>query len=322
MPSATATPAPDWAKVPFDVRCARCGCDLRGRSEPRCPACHFKFDWSDAVPVEKLTCLTCGYHLYGLDATRCPECGGDFTWDDVLHAYRRRRVPLFEYGFRERPLRTLRFSWWLALRPWKLWRTVKLHDPPAKRGLLVLVLVAAAIFVLVPPICLYAGGWIVATLHAYRWTGSVRFVAPPGLPISADYIRVLLIVAAWAVAGLLSLLLLGESMRRCRVRATHVLRAYTYSLLTAVTGETVFCLSHASCELIRALAPSAARAWLDALQYEQLPGIIVLATLLWMILSLWLAYRCYLRMRHALAVALLTQFIAVLCGMVVAVLIR
>ena len=67
--------APDWDHVPFDVGCARCGHDLRGRSDPICPACGLTFDWADAVPIERLTCAHCNYHLYGLQEKRCPECG-------------------------------------------------------------------------------------------------------------------------------------------------------------------------------------------------------------------------------------------------------
>ena len=47
----TASAPPDWDFVPFDVACARCGHDLRGQSEPKCPACELTFDWSEAVHV-------------------------------------------------------------------------------------------------------------------------------------------------------------------------------------------------------------------------------------------------------------------------------
>ncbi len=61
---ATSRPShPDWDHVPFDVGCARCGHDLRGLTDPRCPACQLEFDWADAVPIEQLTSETCGYHL-------------------------------------------------------------------------------------------------------------------------------------------------------------------------------------------------------------------------------------------------------------------
>ena len=88
---------PDWAHVPFDVSCARCGQNLRGLQDPVCPACALEFDWSVAVPIENLTCLKCDYHLFGLTGNRCPECGTAFTWADVLEEFHRKRNPLFEY---------------------------------------------------------------------------------------------------------------------------------------------------------------------------------------------------------------------------------
>ncbi len=128
--------APNWELVHFDVACARCGQDLRGLSEPKCPACALEFQWADAVPLEELTCGKCGYHLYGLHETRCPECGVAFTWKDALQAYHRRRKPLFEYRWRTEPIRSLIRTWWLALRPRRLWRYVDLEDPPNVAALL------------------------------------------------------------------------------------------------------------------------------------------------------------------------------------------
>ena len=85
------TGVPDWDLVPFEVGCARCGRDLRGLAESKCPACDLEFEWSDAVPIDQLTCRHCGYHLYGLRETRCPECGNRFTWERVLDEFRRRK---------------------------------------------------------------------------------------------------------------------------------------------------------------------------------------------------------------------------------------
>ena len=97
---------PDWERIPFDVLCSRCGCDLRGRSEPVCPTCRLSFEWSDVAPIEQLTCLHCQYHLYGLSENRCPECGNSFTWEEVLTDYHHKRKPLFEYRWRKTPVRS------------------------------------------------------------------------------------------------------------------------------------------------------------------------------------------------------------------------
>ena len=104
-PTVANSTGPDWDLVRFDVPCARCGHDLRGLTDPVCPACKLEFDWSVAVPVEHLTCEKCDYHLFGLTETRCPECGTRFTWNEALDAYRRRQKPLFEYRWRKKPVR-------------------------------------------------------------------------------------------------------------------------------------------------------------------------------------------------------------------------
>ena len=134
-PDAATSSPPDWDNVPFDVGCARCGHDLRGRTDPTCPACGLEFDWADAVPIKRLTCSKCDYHLYGLRDTRCPECGTPFTWDEALEEYHRRQKPLFEYWWRRRPVRTLLRSYWLSIRPWKLWRRIDIQDPLGIAGL-------------------------------------------------------------------------------------------------------------------------------------------------------------------------------------------
>ena len=54
MPETSTVQAPNWDLVPFDVACARCGHDLRGLTDPVCPACKLEFDWSVAVPIEHL----------------------------------------------------------------------------------------------------------------------------------------------------------------------------------------------------------------------------------------------------------------------------
>ena len=118
--SDSASEAPDWTMVPFDVGCARCGHDLGGLTDPVCPQFELEFDWADAVPIEQLTCAQCGYRLDGLSETRCPECGEPFTWAEALTDYHRRRKPLFEYQWRTRPIRSLLCTWILAIRPGRL----------------------------------------------------------------------------------------------------------------------------------------------------------------------------------------------------------
>ena len=119
--------SPDWGMVPFAVGCARCGHDLRGQTAPICPHCELTFDWADAVPIERVTCVHCDYHLYGLQETRCPECGIEFTWDEALAEYHRRRLPWFEYRWRDQPIRSVLTTWRGALHPGTFWRSIDIH---------------------------------------------------------------------------------------------------------------------------------------------------------------------------------------------------
>ena len=42
-----AVAAPNWQTVTDDVECFRCGYNLRGLAQPRCPECGLEFEWAD-----------------------------------------------------------------------------------------------------------------------------------------------------------------------------------------------------------------------------------------------------------------------------------
>ncbi|MCH7814847.1 MAG: hypothetical protein IID40_12600 [Planctomycetes bacterium] len=252
------SPAPHWERIHFAVSCARCGRDLRGLTDPRCPDCDLDFDWAEAVPLDKLTCLNCGYHLFGLEQPRCPECGRDFTWEGVLDDYRRRKKPLFEYHWRRQPVRAFCRAWWLSWRPWRLWRHIDIHDPPAVPGLLVLLLLSATVFVVSLPLLVWIGTWAIEWLEGAIWggpqptalgwrtsTGAWRRVpgerqGPWGWPL-AWYGNWLKFIGAAFTAGFCALLLLRQSMARAKVKARHVLRVYVYAALPLAAGHALYC---------------------------------------------------------------------------------
>ena len=318
---------PDWDQVPFDVSCARCGHELRGLGEPICPTCGLTFDWADAIPLEELTCLHCGYHLFGLQEQRCPECGQRFVWEMVLDDYRRRQKPLFEYRWSKEPFKALRASWWLGLRPWKLWRTIDLHDPPALVGLLVLLGLTAIFFVFSAPLIAYGTGWLIG------WFQSVTRPLPQPLPTWTAigyayrsygplsywyrgigwYETLLSAVAAWWLAGFVTLLLLRQSMRLCKVRASHVFRVCVYAMIPLAMGHTSYWMFLAAVTAAWAVCPTA------FYLIVVIGGAIAvgLPLLVWFLtlMSVASAYRMYLRMRHAWAVAIVSQIIALLVAL-------
>jgi ribosomal protein L37E len=310
--------APNWQLVPFDVGCARCGHDLRGLTEPKCPSCGLEFEWSQAVPIEQLICRKCGYHLYGLTETRCPECGQPFTWTEVLDDYHRKRKPLFEYHWRDRPFRSLAYTWWLALRPRTLWRIIDIHDPPQLRPLAVMGAIALFLLALGSPICMGMSLWLIysvcwpasgaptaasiADLPSYLWTQLCEVTY---------YEAVIPVAALWAI-GLGALLILRQSMRRARVRNIHVVRVWAYSVIPIVpTALLAFWVCFLPIFLLEATSStwSVTRAWGDT------ATIVVGCSFLYAAWSIRQGYRHYLRIPHSIAVAVLSQIIAVLATM-------
>jgi ribosomal protein L37E len=299
------TAAPDWNHVPFDVGCARCGRDLRGLTEPKCPACALEFDWSDAVPIEHLTCENCGYHIYGLQEPRCPECGETFEWQDVLAAFHRRKQMLFEYHWRTKPVRSLLATWRRSLRPGKLWRELDIHDPPAVRPLIAQVVIFAVLAWSLTVMLSGVLGWIGWLLVARD-----RGLAAPGWAVwfrelvSAVrnpylYVTAPLICGGTAIT-MLSLLLLRQSMRRYRVRNVHVLRVCAYAIPPLIVPALLVEYSYL---IVVTLLGWGYRYWVS-----YIIGALVLIFVVW---SIRQGYRKYLKMPHSLGIAIASQAIAV-----------
>lgn len=311
---------PDWRRVPFEVGCARCGADLRGLQEPRCPSCGLTFEWSDAVPVEELICESCGYHLYGLEETRCPECGKGFTWDGALAARLRRKTPLFEYHWRGRPVRSFLTSLNCAMRPSTHWRRVDLHDRPPVQALAWLAAVVVVLFTLVLSVH--------AVLMVFLWQPlPTRNFAWPNLGW-ADRVSVMAAlvmqeawswvapwvatIGVWCVSGLGSLMIFRQSMRIYKVRTGHVVRVWCYSVVMPVSLLSVGMLIwvEAWCAANR----WGGRWWVGRAASSELlmMGLVVLMSTCagFAIASLRHAYESYLGMDRAIWVGVASQVVA------------
>ncbi|MCG3137085.1 MAG: hypothetical protein HJJLKODD_00927 [Phycisphaerae bacterium] len=83
-----------------------------------------------SITDEEFNCPRCGYSLRGLPQLRCPECGLLANLDQLRAARELRSKPLFEYQWRRRPVRSFVRTAWLTVRPWRLWREVKLEWEP------------------------------------------------------------------------------------------------------------------------------------------------------------------------------------------------
>lgn len=310
--------APPWHLIHFDVHCARCGHDLRGRTEPVCPACRLEFAWADAAPLEQLTCGKCSYHLYGLSDSRCPECGTPVDWNAALLRHRTAQKPLFEYRWRDRPIRSFFHTWGATLRPKQFWKSIDMHDPPQLQPLLIwtatLLLGTGAAFPL-----------MIGLLDAQRiildaWTvGSI--------PRWSDILRItfekLFNWKAWVLLGFLfwwwfvsfcSLMILRQSMRIYNVRTAHVIRICSAALTPAIPLALAFVYLYYS--LLFYL--DSAGLVLPNLWLFQAGPMLALGFLIHVIWSLRNGYLIYAKIPHAFAVAIASQIIACLAMLITA----
>jgi ribosomal protein L37E len=304
----TGSPAPNWDHVPFDVGCARCGHDLRGLTEPKCPACGLEFDWSEAVPLEELTCLHCGYHLYGLSETRCPECGSPFTWEDVLDDYRRRKKPFFEYQWRRRPVRSLVQTWFWALRPSRLWARFDIHDPPQVKPLLALVAIALVAFALTFTCLSGLQIWLSRWLY---WTRGWSGWRPSWFDLPRSILDVLtgvtpsltFLIVAWVFTSFAALMVFRQSMWRCKVRTVHVLRVWAHAVPLMLVTTVVIVVLLIYVDMF----------WPGSYSVVTVE-LVVLTFLFHVTWSLRCGYKTYLRMDHSLAVGVASQLMAILAA--------
>jgi len=322
LDASNASPAPDWTLVPFDVSCARCGHDLHGRTEPKCPTCLLEFEWREAVPIEELTCVHCGYHLYGLTSPRCPECGQGFEWAEALARYHRKRLPYFEYRWRDRTLKSLVGTCRRAMLPGRLWGRLNLHDPPnivALVGMVLMCIVATHAAIAAAAILVHAALTIDYVLYPPAWARiGPGFYADEFAMFVEEAVNTFWnfalwtgtqLVAAWLAASLVALLIFQQSMRRSRVRVSQVVRVWAYA--TPLALPVLLFITFSLAGILD---------WTSNLRSSETEQIILIGMIAaWMhvLLSLRCAYARYLRMPHATAVAVASQVIALMAAIAV-----
>jgi ribosomal protein L37E len=313
---------PDWDMIPFDVGCSRCGQELRGQSEPVCPACGLEFAWSDLVPLEALNCTHCGYHLYGLQDMRCPECGSPFTWEALLKTHHEQTRDLFEYQWKRRPLRSLISTAWRAARPRTFWTSMDIHAKPRVRPLLLMVLgsMIAVAVVLLP---------LMAIADASLWKFLLHWRSQLGIPslrtfdwqwrvlasfeyafLRTNSVQLLLLLGLFlAGCNLVALLLLQQSMSRYRVRCAQVVRVWAYAALPVILifpiVTAVWSVANNSVVFHQFQEVWPGGWW----ELDSRPAPFFFGLYIW---SVRCAYRDYLRMPHGAAVAVLTLIVGVL----------
>ncbi|MCC7291809.1 MAG: hypothetical protein IT449_07090 [Phycisphaerales bacterium] len=313
--AATHAPPPDWSLVRFPVGCPRCGTDLHGQSDVTCPKCALTFDWADLVPVDELISSTCGYRLFGLTVDRCPECSSPFTWEEALLERQRRKLPLLEYWWKSRFVRSSYRTWRMTLRPRRLWRTVRLHHAPRVMPLLGYVLLN-----LVGVWLAWISGFLISQLvdAIYEW-----WVFSPTAPLLDTVFNTLtgmrigaygegelvLPLVTWMCALGLSLLLFTQSMRRLGLKLHHLVRIWAYGCTPWLL---VTAMSFSCCVNIES-------GWIYPAWTQNAAVLFMTLCLWWYMLSTTWSIRQglahYIGMRHALGVAISAQLIAILAAM-------
>lgn len=263
------------------------------------------------APQEDCRCPLCEYDLRGLNDSRCPECGYSFTWDELRDPTRRFHPYLFEHHPRRNGwsfLRTLTMGllprrFWSTLYPTQPSRPARLVAYWALCGLPLFVAAAAYAWLMVYNLLTAMRGWL-----AQPWNR----VEPHQVAIWAVYwdihggglVLISFACLAWPWLTLGALMVFQVSLRRARLRSSHVLRCVLYS------GDVCFwCAAPLALVVLFAWA---GQRW-PPRSYLDLPALVLPAVLLlWMSYRLWTAYRLYLRFHHALATILASQAIVVL----------
>lgn len=193
-------------------------------------------EWS-AIDRE-IACPRCGYDLRGLAEPRCPECGLEFAWGDALSTPFTVSPWLFEHQWRRRPLRSLLATLWASLRAQRYWKSISIHLRPDATGLWMQFLAAF----LLPNILRLAGAgglWLALKLWIWVDPASSRFELYPRMrsmaastatdllfdgEIHAAIAFTTAIAAAFSLIHIATLCSLRQSLARCRVRPIQMLR--------------------------------------------------------------------------------------------------
>ena len=197
----------------------------------------------------------------------------------------------------------------MALRPKRFWSKLDIHDPPQVRPLIIFAVVAALAFPVTMAVCIGLDSW----LHSARrwpWTGTRIMQIPSLADLPSHLIDAvwngelyvfLPLTALWMILSPVALLVFQQSMRMCKIRASHLVRVGVYSVPLMLPVAAII-----------GYLPSMLRPLGLVSRYYDIdpyPALFILAHATW---SIRCAYVHYLRMPHAAFVAITSQAMAIL----------
>lgn len=282
--------------------CPRCDYDLMGEVE----------SWKEKCPLEG----------------RCPECGLELAWHELLSATHTTPHWSFEHA-RTRRGRAFVGTVWRAVLPWRMARSLRLHHPFRARRLALLIVMSAltlygaVVFHALPT----AANRVIETFQ-YRGAApfplvdALRFIAWPfGFDpyarqrmSAAVMFAPLLVIWACVVSVLFSLV--PVTIRRHRVSPRHFVRmgAYCCAAVLAFAAVEQALFAAPGINYLQSWVTGAYASWPDRWPHRVVEWMQN-ASLLWMGVYWWCAFRFYMRLPHAAAMALLLNVIGAMIAL-------
>ena len=284
--------------------------------------------------VKRIECPRCGYDQRGEVSqwtNRCPmtgtcnECGLELCWSQVFtHS---RHPWLFEYQWRERPVRRLLVTVFRTATPRRFWTDVRLEDPVYLRPVAIIVAILVIVFLI--------GYTLMGVSVILSSFGGIDSLSDPGVvreifeevrmrwwsELSGALASPVLVIFIMP----LTFLMLPITLRRARVHFRHVARIGLYAMgapfLFAVAWVLVQMVMHLggmedAAESVNPWrwVPYGGHSILYLRPYTLIGIGLGAMCAIWMSFWWWIACRRYLRLPSAGVTVVLMAFVALLAG--------
>ncbi len=192
-------------------------------------------DWN-AFTLD-LFCPRCDYNVRMLTGSRCPECGLDLDWPRIVAAAEQRvDNPLFEYRWRDRPVRSFVYTLRMCLRPWRLWKWLSIADAPRPTGLTVFALLMC-LFYIAMALSANAVGLATLLMAHGRSAGSIILHSLHNMVPDIGRESLLELFVHFLIAALLWLFLqlFQQTISKHRIRKLQLSRLVVFAFVSLLT---------------------------------------------------------------------------------------